>query len=37
VLDGVDPNGARALLQELGEKLLANPVIEDFRVEQIEV
>ena len=37
VLDGVDPKGARALLQELGEKLLANPVIEDFRVEQIEV
>ena len=37
VLDGVDPKGARVLLQELGEKLLANPVIEDFRVEQIEV
>jgi phosphoribosylformylglycinamidine synthase len=36
VLDGVDPNAARALLQELGEKLLANPVIEDFQVEQIE-
>lgn len=36
VLDGVDPTRARALLQELGEKLLANPVIEDFRVEQIE-
>jgi phosphoribosylformylglycinamidine synthase len=36
VLEGVDPTRARALLQELGEKLLANPVIEDFRVEQIE-
>ena len=35
-LDGVDPRGAQALLQQLGERLLANPVIEDFRVEQVE-
>jgi phosphoribosylformylglycinamidine synthase len=35
-LDGVDARGAQALLRELGEKLLANPVIEDFRVEQVE-
>ena len=27
---------ARALLEELSEKLLANPVIEDFRIERIE-
>jgi phosphoribosylformylglycinamidine synthase len=36
-LDGVDRKGAQALLQELGERLLANPVIEDFRVEQLEL
>jgi len=28
-----DPDQARALLAELGDKLLANPVIEDFEVE----
>jgi phosphoribosylformylglycinamidine synthase len=35
-LEGVDGRGAEALLRELGAKLLANPVIEDFRVEEIE-
>lgn len=28
-----DPGQARALLAELGDKLLANPVIEDFEVQ----
>ena len=28
-----DPAQARALLAELGDKLLANPVIEDFEVQ----
>ena len=32
-LDASDPEQARALLAELGDKLLANPVIEDFEVE----
>jgi len=27
-----DPKQAQALLEELGDKLLANPVIEDFQV-----
>jgi phosphoribosylformylglycinamidine synthase len=31
-----DREAAMALLSELAEKLLANPVIEDFRVESIE-
>jgi phosphoribosylformylglycinamidine synthase len=31
-----DRTAAEALLSELAEKLLANPVIEDFRVESIE-
>ena len=36
-LDGAaDRESARALLSELAEKLLANPVIEDFQVESIE-
>jgi phosphoribosylformylglycinamidine synthase len=35
-LDGVDGKRAEALLRELGAKLLANPVIEDYRVEEIE-
>ena len=35
-LEGVEGQDARALLEELGARLLANPVIEDFRVEQIE-
>lgn len=29
---GEDPQRARALLEELCEKLLANPVIEDYRI-----
>ena len=32
-LDANDPTQARALLEELGDKLLANTVIEDYRVE----
>ena len=32
-LDADDPAQASALLEELGDKLLANTVIEDFRVE----
>ena len=35
-LDGVDEMRAEELLRELGAKLLANPVIEDYRVEEIE-
>jgi phosphoribosylformylglycinamidine synthase len=35
-LEGVDAKRAEALLRELGAKLLANPVIEDYRVEEIE-
>jgi phosphoribosylformylglycinamidine synthase len=34
--DGLDGNAARAQLAELAEKLLSNPVIEDFRIESIE-
>ena len=33
---GLAPAAAEALLAELTEKLLANPVIEDFRVESIQ-
>ena len=32
-LGGSDPEAARAQLTEMCEKLLANPVIEDYRVE----
>jgi phosphoribosylformylglycinamidine synthase PurS subunit len=35
-LDVQDRAGAESLLAEVAEKLLANPVIEDFRVESIE-
>ena len=35
-LDTRDEAAARALVQELADKLLANPVIEDFAVERIE-
>ncbi len=35
-LDAADAAGARRLLDELGRKLLANPVIEDYRIEQLE-
>ncbi len=32
-LEAESPERASALLEELSEKLLANPVIEDFRIE----
>lgn len=35
-LDAADEAAARRLLTELADKLLANPVIEDYRVERIE-
>jgi len=35
-LDAADEASARALLAELAAKLLANPVIEDYRVVSIE-
>ncbi len=35
-LDAADRAAALTLLQELSEKLLANPVIEDFRIEAVE-
>ncbi len=35
-LDADDESKARQLLEELAEKLLSNPVIEDFSVERIE-
>jgi len=35
-LDTPDEASARALLGELCEKLLANPVIEDYRIEKLE-
>jgi phosphoribosylformylglycinamidine synthase len=35
--EGSDLKAAQAQLQELGERLLANPVIEDFRIESIQV
>jgi phosphoribosylformylglycinamidine synthase PurS subunit len=35
-LAGSDLESARALLRELCEKLLANPVIETYVIEQIE-
>ena len=35
-LDARDEASARALVEELADKLLANPVIEDYRVERIE-
>ena len=35
-LEPDDEGSARSLLEELGEKLLANPVIEDFRIERLE-
>ena len=34
--EGQDRKSAEAVLQEIGEKLLANPVIEDFRIESIQ-
>lgn len=35
-LDAADAEQARALLAEIGQKLLANPVIEDFEIEKVE-
>lgn len=35
-LEARDRDAAERLLRELGEKLLSNPVIEDFRIERIE-
>jgi phosphoribosylformylglycinamidine synthase len=35
-LDAPDPGAARALLEELSDKLLANTVIEDHRVAQVD-
>ena len=35
-LDAPDEAAARALIEELAGKLLANPVIEDFRLEGLE-
>jgi phosphoribosylformylglycinamidine synthase PurS subunit len=34
--EGQDRKSAEAVLREIGEKLLANPVIEDFRIESIQ-
>lgn len=31
--EGVDPARREALLREVGHKLFANPVVEDFRIE----
>jgi phosphoribosylformylglycinamidine synthase len=35
-LDAPDRGAAERLLRELGEKLLSNPVIEDYRIERID-
>jgi len=35
-LDAPDEATARGLLEELAGKLLANPVIEDFRLDELE-
>ncbi len=35
-LDAADETAARALLAELSEKLLSNPVIEDFEIVRVE-
>ena len=35
-LEASDPGRARALVEELCQKLLANPVIEDFSIERLE-
>ena len=36
-LDGADEKAARRQVAEMSDKLLANPIIEDFRVEMTEV
>ncbi|MFP6563855.1 MAG: phosphoribosylformylglycinamidine synthase subunit PurS [Myxococcota bacterium] len=35
-VDAADEASARSLIEELAAKLLANPVIEDFKLEKIE-
>lgn len=35
-LDAEDESAARAVLEELSEKLLSNPVIENFEIVKIE-
>ncbi|MCC6641653.1 MAG: phosphoribosylformylglycinamidine synthase subunit PurS [Deltaproteobacteria bacterium] len=35
-LDAPDRAAAERLLREMGEKLLSNPVIEDYRIDRIE-
>lgn len=35
-LDAPDSASAERLLREIGDKLLANPVIEDYRIVEIE-
>lgn len=35
-VDAADRAAAERLLAELGEKLLANPVVEDYRIVKIE-
>jgi phosphoribosylformylglycinamidine synthase PurS subunit len=35
-LDTAEPKAARALVSEIAEKLLANPVIEDFQVVSLQ-
>jgi phosphoribosylformylglycinamidine synthase len=36
LLDGDDPHGARARVAQMADRLLANPVIESYRVEILE-
>jgi phosphoribosylformylglycinamidine synthase PurS subunit len=35
-LEAADRAAAERLLHELGQKLLSNPVIEDYRIERLE-
>ena len=35
-IDAVDPDAARALMREMCERLLANPVTEDFEIATVE-
>ena len=35
-LEAADESAARSLLAELSEKLLSNPVIEDFKIVKLE-
>ncbi len=36
-LEAADESAARRQVEEMSDKLLANPIIEDFRVEMMEV